>query len=131
MKPVTQTRFGDPEGNCLMAAVASILECDLSECPDLYEAEKEDRNWWDVMVAFLRPRGYFPVWLDPKQWGQESFIVPKGWSIVSGDSERGVRHVVVTFDGEVRHDPHPERSGIVKGTERGYIALLPLAGETQ
>jgi len=48
LRPVMQTRFGDPEGNCLMASVASILGIALDECPDLYEYEKRGLNWWLV-----------------------------------------------------------------------------------
>ncbi len=36
MKPVFQTRYGTPKGNCMEACVASILGLELTDVPDLY-----------------------------------------------------------------------------------------------
>lgn len=45
MKPVDQTTFGAPHGNCLMACVASILEVPLDSLPVMFdEIEKQGRD---------------------------------------------------------------------------------------
>lgn len=119
MKPVFQTRFGDPEGNCLMAAVASILGVPLDDCPDLYEHEKRDRNWWLTLERWLlRDHHFAPIWCVE--------YVPAGYSVISGNSPRGLRHSCVALDGKLVHDPHPEGAGLVEGSVRGYITLVPV-----
>jgi hypothetical protein len=128
MKPVQQTRLGAPQGNCLMAAVASLLEVALEECPDLYEAEQRGENYWTVMAAFLRSRGFQPVWMTPDFLGGCS---PRGYAAVAGPGARGVDHVCVAKDGEIVHDPLPQGGGLRSVT--GYIVLVPIcpaSGET-
>lgn len=52
MKPVTQTKFGDPEGNCLMACVASIVEVPIDECPPLVtNDDPEGHGWWTTRCS--------------------------------------------------------------------------------
>ena len=65
MKSVDQTKFGYPEGNCLMACVASILEVGLDDLPDLFERcciQREDGVFWEG--------GEY--WLDVLQEGVEA-----------------------------------------------------------
>lgn len=111
MKRVYQTKFGD-EGNCLQAALASILEVDLADVPNLADSPfwleairffAEDHNY--VMSVFpddppLRPNTYYVEW---------------------GLSPRGNQHAVVGYNSEIVHDPHPDGGGLLR-TE-GYIAF--------
>lgn len=131
MRPVTQTRFGWPEGNCLMACVASILEVDLEALPDLYEAqqEREDGSWWNALHEALKERGWSCVYVG---WDTD-IAAPQGYAIAGGDSPRedvvndkgeNAGHTVVVKDGRVVHDPHPSRDGL-GGTPNDYIVLLP------
>ena len=57
MKPVDQTRFGSPDGNCFAACVASLLEIPLEEAPNLMNLDE----WYRAFEVWLRPRGLYPV----------------------------------------------------------------------
>lgn len=128
MKPVDQTAFGAPHGNCLMASVASILEVPLESLPVLYdECEVNGRNWWDVLLDALRPHGFTALHYPNGDDGY-SAIMPPGYHIASGISPRDLRHAVVYLDGHLAHDPHPSRAGINRA-ERFYL-LMPLATST-
>lgn len=121
MIPVYQKRYTKPEGECLMASIASILEIPLEACPDLHAAEQRGENYWDAMSAFLRQRGYQPVWMTPEYLGG---TVPKGYAAVAGDGGRGCDHVCVALDGRIVHDPLPVGDGL--RTVSGYVVLVPV-----
>lgn len=53
LKPVYQTKVGQPEGNCLQACVASILECGLDDVPPFAQVQGP-MAWWDEMRRFVR-----------------------------------------------------------------------------
>ena len=46
MMRVLQTKFGEAEGNCFPACVASVLELPLETIPNFIEQEKETGNHW-------------------------------------------------------------------------------------
>lgn len=100
MIPVTQTKMHDPDngthGNCLAAAMASVLEIPLSDIPAFEEMSEE--SWHDSLLEFLYGRGYD---VDVLQ------VPPAGYGIAHGMGPRGVHHSVVVLDGEFIHDPHP------------------------
>lgn len=51
MKPVFQDKFGEKDGNCLQACVASIMEVPLESVPHfclLAEGEGESRDWFQI-----------------------------------------------------------------------------------
>lgn len=115
MKPVHQTTFrpseGDGAGNCLAAALASVLELALDEVPNFSAIEGENREWFRAMEAWLRERGYgLGVWYladNPAYYTSEG--VPL---LVTGKSPRGDwNHTVVCVTrGDqlvYEHDPHP------------------------
>lgn len=102
---VTQTIFADDpqgrQGNCLQAAVASLLVLPLDEVPHFIEHE----DWLGRMTDWAGQRGY-AVTSAPGADG-----VPLG--IAYGPSPRGVTHAVVVRDGAIAWDPHPSRAGLV------------------
>ncbi|RNI26619.1 hypothetical protein EFB08_11415 [Rufibacter latericius] len=109
MIPVTQDIFiNDPQGrvgNCLQACVASICEMELQDVPHF--AAMPDHSWFETMCNWLHDRGY----------GFEDFDTVNDstdYMLVIGPSPRGVSHAVVYKDGELAHDPHPSRSGILE-----------------
>lgn len=59
MNPVDQDRFYDKEkgtkGNCLQAAVASILGLSLEQVPNFHEAES---GFWPAYHSFLETELY-------------------------------------------------------------------------
>ena len=132
-KPVLQTRFGEPEGNCFAACVASISGVELSDIPDLNDAPK-DRNWLEWFNEGLHERN-FGVAVFCKEVSAEAPLnayIPLGcYFIACGPGPRRVNHCVVfkvtaheiDADGNIQvqrddmvHDPHPDGDGIVSLT---------------
>lgn len=101
VKPVYQTIFEPPLGNCLQAAVASVLELQLEEVPNFAEAGDK---WWDAYSGFLQERGLYPLMLEP---GPNAEF--HGYHLIVGKSPRfDCDHVVVGRDGVPIHDPRPD-----------------------
>jgi hypothetical protein len=119
MIPLTQTRTGEPDGNCFAAALASILECPIPEF------DVPGTDYWANVDEWLRSKGCSyhqePIAAEP----------PRGWHTVEGISPRGGRHAVVGYNGWMVHDPHPQ-----DGTGRGLArperwGVLERAGKTE
>lgn len=119
MREVTQTILhGDPSGrpgNCLQAAVASLLDLNLDEVPHFIEHD----DWLEYFVDFCVERGYRPLMRPP--------AAHVAYGMAWGPSERGVRHAVVWIDGRMVWDPHPSRAGLLRVTE--LIAFEPAGGD--
>lgn len=111
MQKVRQTIFAskdhDPgqtpsvkSGNCLQAAVASLLDLSLEDVPHFLE---DGDNWAESMTRFCRARGY-EVFLqtEPTQFG-----------LAYGMSPRFVTHAVVYIAGKMAWDPHPSGAGLI------------------
>ena len=115
MKPIDQTRFGEPEGNCWAACVASILEVPI----ETFTFETPlDHNWSRPWHEWLAGHGLAMLWFVVGQG-----VPPPGYSILSGKSPRGIMHSVVALNGVVVHDPHPSRAGIIEGTEADWHVI--------
>ncbi len=124
MRPVDQTKFGEPEGNCVMACIASILHRPLSETPDLSGfAKKENgpdwQDWHDAVDTYLFQFNLFH--LDMKF--AEGYG-PAGYAMMSGPGKRGIDHCCVSYNGKLSHDPHPSRDGLIEITS--WTLLLPV-----
>ena len=52
--------------------------------------------------------------------------IPLGFALAGGVSPRGVKHFVVVKDGQLWHDPHPSRAGLVGEVEE-YCILIRIA----
>ena len=137
MKPVMQTRFGWPEGNCTEACLASMLGLDIEEVPDLFVAcDRRDGviggDWIGVIDSWLRTRGLSLLWIDLNSvHGAAQIMSRRGefMHLMSGGSPRirkeGFEHMVVAVNGRMVHDPHPDGSGLEgKVTGHGYIVKL-------
>lgn len=106
MKPVDQTTFGAPGGNCFSACIASILHLPIDEVPYFMSDDVNGREWIANLGEWLKPRGMYPLILS------EHAKVP-GIHILHGTSPRGpTRHAVVALGDTIIHDPHPSRKGI-------------------
>lgn len=104
MRPVIQTVHG-PKGNCFEACVASIVECELEEVPELV-----GDNWADILRSWLKSRGWTALFYRRPR--------SKGYAIVSQKSPIGYVHAVVYLDGKIIHDPaarsfHSDRFQVV------------------
>lgn len=104
MRRVTQTIIDGPSGqpgNCLQAAVASLLGMRLDDVPHFVASPA-----WEIsFMDFMSDRGK-PVKL----------TVPcdDTTGIAVGPTIRGTHHAVVMVEGVVAWDPHPSRAGLTK-----------------
>lgn len=108
---VTQTMFFDPEleaagiyGNCMQAAVASVLNLPLEAVPHFSQFV-----WWpQAMELWARGRN-----LTMKS--ERLTEVPEQLCVVGGKSPRGSKggHAVVGYQGRIVWDPHPSRDGLL------------------
>jgi hypothetical protein len=114
MKAIWQTRFEDKSGDCLSAAIASILEWDLDEIPNF---------------SFYGNQFYPKLW----EWLKERNIgimaidnIPTGFHLIKVRSPRvsGAYHELVGLNGERIHDPHPK--GNCEGELFCYEILYPI-----
>lgn len=149
MKPIDQKLFSSDEepgrGDCLTAAVASLLELPYESVP--YWSGMPQNEWGLNFVDFLRKSGYEYVGTKSKlpddsnevYWEKVANVCKgvNGYYVVAGTSARGWArgHAVVYKDGKLAHDPHPSRVGVEKIwycylIERKEIWESILSGET-
>lgn len=112
---ITQTllgrgpNFNEPCGNCLQAALASILELPLDQVPHFCDVNAHGLgyDWYAEMNAWLEQRfGLMVVYIHESEWK------PTGFHLLSGTSPRGSQHETVGYNGELAHDPHPIGGGV-------------------
>lgn len=115
MKPVFQTKFKSEKqnGNCLAAAIASILELPLTLVPQFEEHFSEPCLWQDSWFHFLAGYGIFARQHQIDQrWKSPYFAIGK--SPRSIGSPWPFDHVVIYQKGQLIHDPHPSGNGVIK-----------------
>lgn len=100
---------GRAAGDCLRAAVASVLGADLDDVPHFVQyvehpAGTDSHLWYWALVGFCAAHGWEVSYTTEQ---------PEGWALADGMSPRGHMHVVVAYDGKVIHDPHPSGAGLV------------------
>jgi hypothetical protein len=122
-----QTTFSDVKkgtvGNCTQAAVASYMGMSLDQVPDWNNLTKDDPDagaYWHGLHSWFRQQGY-ELCSKSKDWGFA------GIYLVSGVSPRNpeIRHMVVYEDRKLKHDPHPDGSGIVGDPCHVWVANSP------
>lgn len=106
MRFIDQRHFdGDPvPGDCVRACIATILGLELDDVPhfvQLYDCE-----WAAEMQDWCEARGVVAEW-------RSGWHPTKEPAMLSGPSPRTGRHAVVMQHGEIIHDPHPSRLGLV------------------
>lgn len=135
MSRVDQTILAsDPKrkGNCVAACIASLLDVPLDQVPHFVEygihygdddVDKVSNGnaWWAMMLGYLAARGYWPVELE-----KVTDAEPGEFLLVAGMSTRGALHQVIYRDGQLWHDPHPSRDGVLDVQE--VLALRSLPG---
>lgn len=123
---ITQTRLADREknisGNCTEAAVASLfgisleaVGCFRGGSTALTEAEGDVKRFWDAVEEAFNSRGFQMLCL-------KGNFCPEGLYLASGKSPRGFHHMVVMRDGQLHHDPHPSRAGLLS-VDCVYLAV--------
>lgn len=123
MTPVAQTIIAPNDdkgmpGNCLQAAIASLLELPLDEVPHFVGRDWEtdgNEHWWTCWVAWCGDRGLRVGAWEPKA-GE--------YYLGAGPSPRDPEnrsHVAVYRDGLLVHDPHPDGTGVVEVRTRWTV----------
>lgn len=104
------------DGNCMQAAVASILDLPLEDVPH-FAKYKCVETFWDLLEDFFNEKGFHMAWRTPDKG------VPTWMHLACGPTERGNQHVVVKEGETLVHDPHPSRKGLLKTDY--IIELIP------
>lgn len=98
------TKFG-VYGNCMQAAVASMLSLPMEAVPHFVSF-----TWWPAALK-LYLRG---LDLDSRRIAAPP--IPEERALLLGVSPRGYQHAVVSEGGEIVWDPHPSRDGLAEVT---------------
>jgi hypothetical protein len=128
VRPVFQTRFGRPLGNCWAASIASILELPLEIVdwsPNMTADEIEpppggcvSPEWIARQDRRLRELGY---WMARQPWTPD-LVPPEGVHYLAlGITWTGVGHVCVFLEGALVHDPNPKAPGLGKVDEVAFL----------
>ena len=106
MIPIDQTLFKQDgvSGNCMQAAVASLMEMPLEQVPHFAHSGSPE-VCWDLFEDWFNEQGYTVRF---------SGIVDKNCNyLAAGPTVRGTQHMVVMHGDKVIHDPHPSRAGLL------------------
>lgn len=109
MIKVDQTEFG-PLGNCQSACLATLLGLPITQVPNWTAMNGSDQLKFDAMRTWLRAHGWDLITVS--RGGMDAWPPRVGYFIAGGMSERGLDHAVIYCNGELWHDPHPDRTGI-------------------
>lgn len=109
---------GNPEGilgDCWRTCIASILDLPILDVPHFVEDADDyicaTEDWLKERgIHMLRLRGHFDA---------GSYVMYTG---LSPRSEHG-RHAVVGYQGEIHHDPHPDRTGLRGLADTTYVFI--------
>lgn len=118
MKPIMQTKFGDVEGNCFAACIASLFEMALDDVPDFSCIQDKDGkpvHWLTAVDKWLWDRGMVMRVALPDFYPENCYYL--AW----GKSPRGFEHSVICYNGELKHDPHPDGTGLVAVADIAYF----------
>ena len=115
MKSVYQTKYGgisaasDEQGNCFAACLASILEINLNDVPDLGGQLSDDNNaWWFTIRDWLLEK--HDLYLLPIRPDSIELNDLEGYQLLAVESETLPKgeggHLVVGYNGSVIFDPN-------------------------
>lgn len=76
--------------------------------------------WHDALIFFLASKGIKTEYFYDKENTEEEYKIsnwlknnPDVLYTATGDSLRGVKHIVIFQNGKMIHDPHPSNAGLV------------------
>lgn len=123
---LTQTRLHrgmapEERGNCLPTVFACFMHIEDPE--QVFQVQEHyEGEWYGPTIDWLAERGW--------EWGTMSGHRNDGtYYLVSGYSPRGVMHICIYKDGQLWHDPHPSRDGLMDERHFEYFEPLPHAAE--
>lgn len=119
MKPVYQTIFGKPDGNCFAACIASILEMDLEEVPNFCKGDNP--RWMFDLNEWLHQFGLGALTVS----FHDEIPLTMGWCCVGGyGGPEGVMHEVVMKDMKMVHNPHEGWGELATIVDYTFIVVL-------
>lgn len=130
MTPVNQEHFYCEEprhyGDCTRAVIAALLDLPISEVPHFLQDAKGSAYEYSITIdAFLEQRGLEILWHVALiyYWRPGD---PDLYHYMSGPSPRhaGIGHAVVGRNGQICHDPHPDRTGLAGDPKNWKIAVI-------
>lgn len=117
MRKVYQTVVDNVRGNCMQAAIASILDLELSQVPNIILFDHDNGQWFRVLVWFFdimgwKHKGYYHFHYDgedPDLSQCEEYSIDGLFyaSVKSKKYPEGTHAVVIDSNGVVVHDPNP------------------------
>lgn len=108
-------------GNCLAACVASLLEMPITEVPNVEVFYHIDEPfYWEVLWRWLGSYGYqlgiddrFRCFHGDDTKSEFKEVLKDEYYLVSGKSSRGFQHICIYKNGQLVHDPHPSKEGLM------------------
>lgn len=128
------TRYTQVDGGCWVACLAGLTGIPHEVLSALVPTDMMTRIHADEDAFNQFYDEYRSAVLETIQahgWGF-SYVgaeIPRGFALGSGLSPRGYSHAVIVKDGEVWHDPHPSRAGVLHFT--GFSVVFPIVGLLQ
>jgi hypothetical protein len=118
MKPIHQTTFGQDNGNCFSACIASILEVPLGTVPNF--CKDSTGNWRENTNIWLAQFGL--AYIDIHLAGdlRDNLVDYWGYHVIAGKGPRGVQHAIVGYKGVPYFDPHPSGKMLLPDQELEY-----------
>lgn len=134
MTPVDQSCTDGVHGDCLSAAVASILDLPLEQVPAFVSDHvthggdtNAEEHWWTRLIGWLRNKGHWFAQFDAAD--ETTWPEVGEHYLVFGHTIRGTYHAVVYVDGHLAHDPHPSREGVLAPDRTYTIRTRTVPGQ--
>ena len=122
------------QGNCYQTTIACLLDAEPYQIPNIEVwfdvIDENHNNYWDYLLGkFLKQKYQVREVASLDLWqfhtGKSDF--PEQFRdieyMVSDLSPRGIQHVVIYKNGEMIHDCHPDRNGIIV-SDKCYCSYL-------
>jgi hypothetical protein len=120
MKKIFQTIIDKDHGNCMQAAIASLLDLELNEVPNFIEFKNDFNN---TTIGWLSKKGYSPTYIHKYRHDEEMLkrialfdggVNKYFYAIVPSQTYKDTSHaVVVDINLNVVHDPNPNQLALL------------------
>lgn len=122
-------------GDCFRAAIASVLELDISSVPHFVRDFYGDEDGlYSAVYSYLANYGFFllevsyPIGLKQLKRQKENLNIDC-YHLITGVDHDGDGHACVGLNGELIHDPHPLQRGFANSQNEWkilfFVALDP------
>lgn len=119
----------DPEngihGDCMRTVIACLLDLQPQDVPHFLHDGCDGGVFMERIDAYLESKGLALVGVPfsdtpDKVMEAMTYNNPNITYMISGQSARGVNHVVIARNGEILWDPHPSNAGLSTTCKDGY-----------